>query len=121
MRTVALFPFAALAAGCQEPTVSTAETQEAAKEHVRDKLGLDAETALFSTVWVGRSSDDEPVLCGRIAGDPESGPKIAPRRFIAALEPPRWLLFEPATNVSQPSQPDKFVEWATACAGRRTV
>lgn len=108
-----------LTAGCQEKGVSTAAAQEAAKERVRHKLGLDPETALFSTVWTGQSRDGEPVLCGRIAGAPTNGPAIAPRRFIAALEPARWLLFEPASNVSLPSQPGKFVEWDTACAGER--
>lgn len=109
-----------LLAGCQDPGLSTAEVEEAAKERVRQKLGLDQETALFSTVWVGESREGETVLCGRVAGAPETGAAIRPQRFIAAMDPARWVLFEPASNVSLPAQPGKFVEWETACDGRRT-
>ena len=110
-----------LFAACGDDSLSTAQVEEAAKERVRQKLGLNPEAALFSTVWVGKSRDGEMVLCGRVAGAPENGPGIAPRRFIAATDPARWVLFEPASNVSLPAQPDRFVEWKTACEGRQTV
>ena len=108
-------------AGCQDDGLSTAQVEEAAKERVRQKLGLNEETALFSTVWVGESRDGEMVLCGRVAGAPANGPAIPAQRFIAALDPARWVLFEPASNVSLPAQKGSFVEWETACEGRRTT
>jgi hypothetical protein len=117
----AVLVLALLLGACADQSVSTAEVREAAKERVRQKLGLSPSTALFSTVWAGRSRDGELVLCGRVAGAPEGRGSIEPRRFIAALEPARWVLFEPASNPSIPSQPGKFIEWETACAGENDV
>lgn len=110
-----------LFAACRDEGLSTAQVEEAAKERVRQKLGLNDETALFSNVWVGESRQGEMVLCGRVAGAPQNGAAIPPQRFIAAMDPARWVLFEPASNVSLPAQPAKFVEWETACEGRQAV
>lgn len=114
---------ALLLGACQNEGLSSLELETAAKERVRQQLGLSDETALFSTTWVGKSRDGETVLCGRVAGasagaNGANGSGIAARRFIAALEPARWVLFEPAGSASIPSQPGKFVEWETACARR---
>ena len=116
-----LLPGLIVLAACSDDSLSTAQVEEAAKERVRQKLGLDAETALFSTVWVGETRRGEMVLCGRVAGAPKTDGTISPRRFIAATDPAKWVLFEPTSNVSLPAQPGKFVEWETSCEGRRTV
>lgn len=106
--------------GCQDEDLSTAQVEEAAKGRVREKLGLNEETALFSTSWVGKSRKGETVLCGLVAGAPDNGPVIPPQRFIAAMDPARWVLFEPASSVSLPARKGSFIEWKTACDGRRT-
>ncbi len=109
-------------AACQEDRgISSAQLEAAAKDKVRSELGLRPDQALFSTVWVGKSRNGETVLCGRVAGSVDSNAPITPRRFITSVEPPRWLLFEPVTNPSIPSQPGKFVEWSTACAGEKNA
>ena len=78
-------------------------------------------TALFSTVWVGETRQSVMVLGGRVPEAPKNQGAIAPRRFTAATDPAKWVLFEPASNVSLPSQPGKFVEWDTSCEGRQTI
>jgi hypothetical protein len=112
---------AALAlAGCEgEEGLSTADVQVAAKERVREQLGLAPEAALFTETFVGRPVDGDLVVCGTVAGTRADGTKVAPRRFIAATDPARWVKFEPATNSALPSYPRKFAEWYGTCEPRQ--
>ena len=110
---------AATIAGCGgNEGVSTADVERAAEERVRQSLGLSNESALFSNVFVGAEVKGDRTLCGTVAGKRADGTEIPPRRFIAAIEPARWLVFEPADNPALQSQPDKFVEWQQACGPR---
>ena len=115
-----LAPLLALAA-CNGGGLSTAEMQAAAQERVRQSLGLTTESALFTNVFVGEPLDGDTVLCGTVEGMTAEGDRIAPRRFIAATDPARWLKFEPVDGNILPSQPDKFVEWHTTCAGEQAT
>ena len=110
---------ALLLAGCESGGLSTAEMQEAAKERVRESLGLTQESALFTEVFVGEPVDGDTVLCGTVEGTTADGTRIRPRRFIVATEPARWLKFEPVDGNVLPSQPDMFAEWHTTCLGEQ--
>lgn len=114
-----LFLWLALgAAGCSGGDgLSTAEAQEAAKARVRQELGLTREAALFTNVFVGREREDEPVVCGTVAGRNAAGSSIAPRRFIAGTDPSRFLSLEPVASATHATPTDKFAEWAELCAG----
>ena len=107
---------AATVAGCGDNEgVSTADMERAAEERVRESLGLSPDAALFTNVFVGAEVKGDRTLCGTVQGKRADGTTITPRRFIAAIEPARWLVFEPVGGVSLPTQPDKFVEWQQAC------
>lgn len=106
-----------LLTACDGGGLSTAEMREAAEERVRQSLGLTEESALFTDVFVGEPVDGDTVLCGTVEGRTAEGAAIAPRRFIAATDPARWVTFEPVDGAILPSQPDKFAEWHTTCAG----
>jgi hypothetical protein len=109
-------------AGCsQGDGMSTADIQAAAKERVRQSLGLEEGSALFTNLFVGEPVDGDTVLCGTVRGRRADGSTITPRRFIAATDPARWVKFEPATGIDIPSRPDKFIEWHTTCAGKEEV
>ena len=110
---------AALLAGCGGNETSTAEVEEAAKEHVRQNLGLSKDAALFSDVFVGEPVDGETVICGTVSGTRTDGSPLEPRRFAVSAENNKWLLFESAAKQPLPSQPDKFVEWHTTCRGEK--
>ena len=111
---------AAAVAGCGgNEGVSTADMERAAEERVRKSLGLSKESALFTNVFVGAEVKGDRTLCGTVEGKRADGTPITPRRFIAAIEPARWLVFEPVDSVSLPTQPDKFVEWRQACGPRQ--
>ena len=113
---------ALMAAGCgSEAGLSTAEVQSAAKERVRGALRLTPESALFANVFVGEPVNGDTVLCGTVSGKRADGTEITPRRFVAATEPARWLKFDPAAGLDLPSQPAKFIEWHTRCAGEQEV
>ena len=118
-----LIPLAALlAAGCgAEDGVSTADVQQAAKERVRTALQLRPDAVLFTETFVGEPLDGDPVLCGTVSGKRADGSEVAPRRFIAATDPARWVKFDPAQGMAPPTQPDMFVEWHTSCAGEQAV
>ncbi|TFI57548.1 hypothetical protein E2493_14345 [Sphingomonas parva] len=107
--------FACLLGACEKDSLSSAEASEAAKQHVREQLGLASGAALFSNVYVGDPVDGEPVLCGTVSGKREDGTIITPRRFAISTENPRWLLFETVDRQPLPSRPDKFIEWHTTC------
>lgn len=110
-----------LLSACQEGGLSTADAATAAKERVRQSLGLSEDAALFTNIFVGRPVKDDRTLCGIVEGRRADGSRVAPRRFIAAVEPARWIKFEPVSTADLPSQPDKFVEWANVCAGQEEV
>ncbi len=110
-----------LGMGCEDQSLSTAQLEQAAKERVRESLGLTQESILFSNVFVGEPVEGDTVLCGTVRGKRADGTDIQPRRFIAAIDPARWLKFGPADNDVLPSQPDKFVEWHTTCLGEEEV
>lgn len=105
-------------AACGNEGVSTADVQSAAKERVREQLGLTAESVLFTESFVGQPVDGDTVICGIVGGTRADGAQITPRRFIAATDPGRWVKFEPVTNSALPAQPDKFVEWYGTCEPR---
>lgn len=109
-----------LLTSCGE-TPSTADVQRAAKERVREALKLTPESVLFANVFVGEPAKGDMVLCGTVSGRTAEGRKIEARRFIAAIEPARWLAFEPADGLDTPSRPDKFLEWHTSCLGEEEV
>ena len=112
----------ALLAACDSGGgLSTSDVQAAAKERVRETLQLTPESVLFTNVFVGEPFDGDTVLCGTVSGRRADGTEITPRRFIAATEPARWLKFDPAAGLDLPSQPDKFIEWHTSCAGEEAV
>ena len=100
---------------------TTAEVEKIAKERVRQSLGLTADSTLFSKVFVGEPANGETVLCGVVEGKRADGSAITPRRFIVGTEDSRWLLFGPANEEILPSQPDKFLEWHTTCAGQEAI
>ena len=106
---------------CSQSGTSSAEVQDAAKERVRETLKLRPGATLFSNVFVGEPVEGDIALCGTVSGTRADGTEIRPRRFIAALDPERWVKFEPATGIDLPSQPDKFVEWHSTCAGEEEV
>lgn len=110
-----------LAASCSDNGLSTTEVEQAAKERVRMALRLTPESTLFTNVFVGKPAKDDMVLCGTVQGQRADGSEIRPRRFIVATDPPRWLKFEPIDDDPLPSQPDKFLEWSTSCAGEAEV
>lgn len=113
---LALVVAAALgAAACDSEGVSTVDVERAAEARVIKSLGLSEDAAVFADVFVGGEAKGDRVVCGTVSGTRADGTAITPRRFIAAIEPARWLTFEPVTNSTLPSQPDKFVEWEQAC------
>lgn len=123
-RKIALPLLAALALaapGCDRGGLSTADLQEAAKERVRQSLDLTEDSALFTDIFVAEPVDGDTVLCGTVEGTRANGTHIAPRRFIAATDPARWIKFDPADGSVLPSQPDKFLEWHTTCLGEAEV
>jgi hypothetical protein len=123
-RIIALPALAALAltaTGCDGGGLSTADVQQAAKERVRESLDLTQESTLFTDVFVGEPTNGDTVICGTVEGSRADGARIAPRRFIAATDPARWIKFDPANGNVLPSQPDKFLEWHTTCLGERAA
>ncbi|MDT9600138.1 hypothetical protein [Sphingosinicella rhizophila] len=107
-----------LMGSCKENGLSTAEIQEEAKERVREQLGLTEEAALFTEMFVGKPLDGDTIVCGRVGGRRADGTVIVPRRFIAATDPGRWVKFEPVTDSTLPSRPQKFVEWYGTCESK---
>lgn len=105
-----------LAACGDEGGLTTNDVQTAAKERVRDQLGLTPQSVLFTETFVGQPVDGDTVICGTVEGTTADGQAVTPRRFIAAADPARWVKFEPVTNSALPSQPQKFVEWYGTCA-----
>ena len=99
--------------------LTPAEVQEAAQERVRAELGLSKEAALFTETFVGKPLRDSATLCGTVSGTKADGTVITPRRFIAATDPDRWVLFEPVTSSTLSSHQDKFVEWIGTCIPRQ--
>lgn len=99
---------------CEGEGLSTAETEQAAEERIRQTYGLSDEVDLQSRVFVGRPRDGDVVLCG-LTTDPAN--RIPAQRFIAATDPARWLQIAPAHSASIHAQPDKFPEWDQHCAG----
>ena len=116
-----LFAALTMVAACDNGGLSTTETRQAAEERVRQSLGLTEETALFTNIFVGEPVDGDTVLCGTVQGNRADGTAITPRRFIAAVDPARWIWFNPADGNVLPSQPDKFIEWHTTCTGEEAV
>ena len=117
-RLLSAVPLVALATlpACGDDGVSTAETEAAAKAYVRRNYDVSAETPLSVTVFVGRPRNGETVLCGEVSS---AEPAFRPKRFVAALDPLDWLVFEPAHAVSLPGQTDMFAEWISHCSGAR--
>lgn len=111
----------ALLLGCGSEGVSTSEVQTAAKERVREKLGATPESALFTETFVGRPVDGDTVLCGTVEGKRADGTPIPRQRFIAAVEPGRWLKFGRADGSTPPTHPDMFTDWTETCAGERAL
>ncbi len=101
--------------------VSAAEVEQAAKERVRQSLGLTEESVLFSKVFVGKPVDGETVICGTVEGKRADGSSIQPRRFILATGSARWLKFGTVDDNVLPSRPDKFIEWHTTCTGQEEI
>lgn len=118
---IAALAFAALAAGCSGNGLSSEDATEAAKQRVRETLGLSQEAALFGKVYVGEPLEGEQVLCGTVRGTRADGRVITPRRFAITSEEPRWLIFETADRQPLPSRPDKFIEWHTTCFNEEEV
>lgn len=112
-------------AACDRGGLSTAEVTAAAKERVRQSLGLGVQNALFTDVFVGRPKDDDVVICGTVSGARPDGATLGPRRFVAATDPARWIHFETAAEAGQPDEigrtsTDMFVdEWSRYCVGER--
>ena len=104
-----------LLAGCGGDGLSTVDVQTAAKERVRQQLGLSPEATLFTRTFVGKPVDGDLVLCGTVSGKRADGTPIVARRFIAATDPAQWVKFERVTKSSFNSQPQMFVEWAGTC------
>ena len=107
-------------AGCGGEGLSTADVQTAAKERVRDQLGLTEASALFTDTFVGQPLNGDTVICGTVEGTTADGATITPRRFIAATDPARWVKFEPVTDAIIPSRPQKFIEWDDVCVASNT-
>jgi hypothetical protein len=110
-----------LLCGCGDEGLSTADVQAAAKERVREKLGLTPESVLFSETFVGKPVDGDTTLCGTVEGKRADGTSLPPQRFIAATEPGRWLKFGPADGATPPTHPDKFANWTEICRGQQEV
>lgn len=110
-----------LVLGCEPQGLSTSELEAAAKERVREKLGLTAESALFTNTFVGRPVEGDTVLCGTVEGRRADGSPVAPQLFIAATEPGRWLKFGPTDTALRLTQPDKFASWSETCRGEQEV
>lgn len=120
-RKIGMIALLGLALGCESQGLSTSELEAAAKERVREKLGLTAESALFTNTFVGKPVQGDTVLCGTVKGRRADGSPVAPQRFIAATEPGRWLQFGPAETALPPTHPDKFANWTETCRGAREV
>ena len=111
----------ALLCGCAEEGLSTGDVQAAAKERVREKLGLTAESALFTETFIGRPFDGDSTVCGTVEGKRADGTPVPPQRFIAATEPGRWVKFSGGDGLTAPTHPDKFANWTELCGGQQEV
>jgi len=111
----------ALVCSCGNEGLSTNDVQAAAKERVREKLGLTAESALFTEIFVGKPVDGDTTLCGTVEGKRADGTSVPQQRFIAATEPGRWLKFGRADGPTPPTHPDMFTDWTEICAGEQEV
>lgn len=87
---------ALVVAGCEdrESKLSTADIIARAEAYVRDELSLTEDSALFTDVFVPGYEEGKLMVCGAVSGKRPDGPPIAPRRFIAQLEPARWVAWE---------------------------
>lgn len=124
-RALALGCALVVTAGCQnDDGISTAELQAAAEERVARELGLSKDAALFTSVFVSEPDsgelEGELVFCGRVEGTRADGTPIAPRRFIAASDPARWVRFDIPSEMSQVPI-NLAVDWPTVCAGENEV
>lgn len=124
-RTIGLAFALLVSAGCQNDNgISTAELQAAAQERVARELGLSKDAALFTSVFISEPEsgefEGEMVFCGRVEGTRADGTRIAPRRFIAASDPARWVRFDIPSEMSQVPV-NLSADWPTICAGENEV
>jgi hypothetical protein len=124
-RAAAAFISAAALVSCSGGEgLSTAELQTAAKKRVARQLGLSDNAVLFTNTFVSQPDsgelEDELVLCGTVEGKRADGTQIAPRRFIAATDPARWVRFDAVDQMTK-GPINMAADWATACAGGEEV
>lgn len=109
------------AIACGTNGLSTAELNAAAKQRVREALGLAPDAALFAATYVGREGPEgSPVLCGAVEGRRADGSSVTPRRFIAATDPARWVRFDLPRQDGH-SGYQFAASWAHLCAGAQDV
>lgn len=102
------------ACAADEESLSTTDIVARAEAYVRAELGLSKRAALFTDVFVPGYEDGELIVCGSVSGSRPAGPAIAPRRFIVALEPARWIAWE--IGNSPHSMPVSFATaWTDKC------
>lgn len=108
-------------AACSEG-LSTAQLSAAAKERIAAKLGLSADAALFTNIFVGEEIDGQRMLCGTVEGTRADGVRVIPRRFIASAEDGEWMLFVPVPdeNLSVDAS-DDYITWQSTCKGEEAV
>ncbi len=122
---VASMAAATALSGCgDDGGLSTAELETAAKARVTQQLGLSDDAVLFTNTFVSQPEtgqlEDELVLCGTVEGKRADGTAIAPRRFIAATDPARWVRFDVSSQMTE-GPINMAADWATACAGAEEV
>lgn len=111
MRRILLYTGAALLVGCSDGGASTDDVRQAAIERMRGDHKLPASAALTAQVWTGTEYEGEPTACGTV-----SGGSISPQRFLASVEPLRFLVMEDAHKPMVVADQNKFPEWARYCA-----
>lgn len=112
MKRIMLLIGAALLAGCSDGGASTEDVRLAAIERVRSELKLPANAPLTAQVWTGAEYEGDPTACGTV-----SGGGIGPQRFLASVEPLRFLVMEDAHKPMIVADQNKFPEWGRYCAG----
>jgi len=110
--------------GCDESGLSSSELQRAAETRVSRELGLSADAALFTDTFVSEPEagvlKGELVLCGIVEGKRADGTEIAPRRFIAGMDPARWVRFDVSGQMTD-KPINMAADWSTICAGEQEV
>lgn len=109
LSTAAAAALALSLAACAEDGLSSEDASELARERVAAATGVATEALQVSELFVGER-DADLYVCGVVQGG-----RIAPRRFIAANDPQRIVMFERASEIGQQGAYDFSLEWSLTC------